>query len=353
MAGGIGSRFWPLSRNANPKQFLDILGTGRTLIQQTFDRLSKVVMAENIYVVTNEIYAAQVKEQLPALSDAQVLCEPARKNTAPCIAYATYKIAELNSEANIIVAPSDHVIADEAKFISCIESAFEFTSKNECLLTLGIQPSRPDTGYGYIQFKDDKKPLPNKIYKVKTFTEKPNLEMAKFFLQSGDFLWNAGIFIWNVQSILKALHEYLPEMCNLFDEGAGEYNTGKELEFIKKIYPLCPNVSIDFGVMEKAKNVYVLGSEFGWSDLGTYGSLYEHMKQDENKNAVVGKNVMLYDTKNCIVQMPKNKLVVLQGLDNYIVVESDNVLLVCRKDDEQQIRQFVNDVKLNKGEKFV
>lgn len=353
MAGGIGSRFWPLSRNANPKQFLDILGTGHTLIQQTFDRVAKVCAPENIYVVTNEIYAEQVKQQLPLLTTEQILCEPARKNTAPCIAYACYKIAKLNPHANVIVAPSDHVIANAARFEESIVKAFEFTAKNDCLLTLGIQPSRPDTGYGYIQFIDDKKPEENKVYKVKTFTEKPNLEMAKFFLQSGEFLWNAGIFIWSVKSIINALQQHLPEMSTLFEEGNAVFNTEDESEYIKKIYPLCANVSIDFGVMEKAKNVHVMSTEFGWSDLGTYGSLYEHMKQDENKNAVVGKNVMLYDTKNCIVQMPKNKLVVLQGLDDYIVVESDNVLLICRKEDEQHIRQFVNDVKLNKGEKFV
>lgn len=353
MAGGIGSRFWPLSKNANPKQFLDILGIGKTLIQQTFDRISKVCPAENIYVVTNESYIQQVKAQLPLISDAQILGEPARKNTAPCIAYACHKILKLNPDANIIVAPSDHVIAKEDKFIAAIKKALEFTSSNDCLLTLGIQPSRPDTGYGYIQFVDDKNPAENKIFKVKTFTEKPNLEMAKFFLQSGEFLWNAGIFIWNAKAIVSALQEHLPEMNSLFQEGAAVLNTADESEYIEKIYPLCNNISIDFGVMEKAKNVFVLSTEFGWSDLGTYGSLYEHIKQDENKNAVVGNNVMMYDSKNCIVNMPKGKLAVIQGLDDYIVVEADNVLLICRKDDEQSIRQFVNDVKINKGEKFV
>lgn len=353
MAGGIGSRFWPMSRNAYPKQFLDILGTGRTLIQQTYDRFLKICPKENIYIVTNESYVDLVKKQLPALSDNQVLGEPHRKNTAPCVAYASYKISKTNPDANIVVAPSDHIILKEEAFVAAITKGLDFTAKNESLLTLGIHPSRPDTGYGYIQFIDDKKEEENKISKVKTFTEKPNLEMAKFFLQTGEFVWNAGIFLWNVKTILKAIQDYLPEMDVLFREGAPFYNTPDEMKHVRNAYELCTNISIDFGVMEKAKNVYVMSAEFGWSDLGTYGSLYEHIKHDEHKNAVVGKNVMMYDSTNCIVNVPKDKLVVLQGLDDYIVVESESVLLICRKQDEQQIRQFVNDVKINKGEKFV
>jgi len=353
MAGGIGSRFWPMSRNVFPKQFLDILGTGKTLIQQTYDRFLKICPQENIFVVTNEAYVDLVLKQLPALNPNQVLGEPYRKNTAPCITYASYKISMLNPAANIVVAPSDHVILKEAEFTKAILKGLEFVSNNASLLTLGIQPSRPDTGYGYIQFIDDKMQEENKISKVKTFTEKPNLEMANFFLQTGEFLWNAGIFLWNVQSIHNSISQHLPDIDTLFHEASSHFNQPDEYDYVKKAYEQCTNISIDFGVMEKAKNVFVMSAEFGWSDLGTYGSLYEHIKHDTNENAVVGKHVMMYDSKNCIVNVPKDKLVVIQGLNDYIVVEADNVLLICRKQDEQQIRQFVNDVKLTKGEKFV
>ena len=353
MAGGIGSRFWPMSRNSFPKQFLDILGTGKTLIQQTFERLQKVCPTENIFVVTNESYVDLVKDQLVGIDPANVLGEPYRKNTAPCIAYASTKIAALNPNANIVVAPSDHVILKEDEFILAIEKALEFTSKSDKLLTLGIRPSRPDTGYGYIQFIDDKKVQANKIYKVKTFTEKPDIEMAKFFVKTGEFLWNAGIFIWNVTAIQKAIQSHLPEIDSLFKDAASHFGKATEPDQVRMVYEHCTNISIDFGVMEKADNVHVMSADFGWSDLGTYGSLYEHIDHDENENAIVGKNVMTYGAKDCMINMPKNKLVVIQGLQNYIVVESDGVLLICRKDDEQQIKQFVNDVKLNKGDKFV
>jgi mannose-1-phosphate guanylyltransferase len=353
MAGGIGSRFWPMSRNAFPKQFLDILGTGKTLLQQTYERFLAICPKENIFIVTNEIYVDLVLKQLPELKASQVLGEPHRKNTAPCIAYASYKISKINPEAKIVVAPSDHVILKEAEFSKAVLKGLNFVSENNSLLTLGIQPSRPDTGYGYIQFIDDKTQEENKISRVKTFTEKPNLEMAKFFLQTGEFLWNAGIFMWSAKSIHGAIKEHLPDIDALFHEAADHFNSPDENEYVKKAYEQCTNISIDFGVMEKARNVYVMSAEFGWSDLGTYGSLYEHIRHDADENAVVGKNVMLYDTKNCFVSVPKDKLVVLQGLDEYIVVESENVLLICRKQDEQQIRQFVNDVKLTKGEKYV
>ncbi|MBL0341479.1 MAG: mannose-1-phosphate guanylyltransferase [Bacteroidetes bacterium] len=353
MAGGIGSRFWPMSRNAFPKQFLDILGTGKTLLQQTYDRFLKACPKENIYVVTNEAYVDLVLKQLPDLLPSQVLGEPHRKNTAPCIAYASYKISKLNPNAKVVVAPSDHVILKEDEFIKTILKGLDFVSKNDSLLTLGIRPNRPDTGYGYIQFIDDKIQEENKISKVKTFTEKPNLEMAKFFLQTGEFLWNAGIFLWSVGSIHKAISEHIPEMDSLFHEAADHFNEPDENEFVRKAYEQCTNISIDFGVMEKARNVYVMSAEFGWSDLGTYGSLYEHIKHDASENAIVGKNVLVYDSKNCIINMPKDKLVVVQGLDDYIVVESEGVLLICKKQDEQQIRQFVNDVKLTKGDKFI
>lgn len=354
MAGGIGSRFWPMSRSAHPKQFLDILGIGQTLLQQTFDRFLKVCPRENIFIVTNEDYRTLVHEQLPGIDPENVLLEPSRKNTAPCVAYASYKIAKKNPNAITVVAPSDHLILKEDVFLEAINSCYAKAAKNNCLVTLGITPTRPDSGYGYIQFiPSDTVEADEKMKKVKTFTEKPDLEMAKFFLQSGDFLWNSGIFIWSVDSIIKAFETHAPEMASMFSDGNKVYYTPQENDFIKKAYNECKNISIDYAIMEKAKNVYVRSSDFGWSDLGTWGSLYEQTKHDANSNAVVGKNVLLYDSKNCIVNVPKDKLVVLQGLDDYIVVESDNILLVCKKEDEQQIRVFVNDVKVSKGDKFV
>ncbi len=354
MAGGIGSRFWPMSRTSQPKQFIDILGSGETLIQQTFRRFERVCPSKNIYIVTNEIYSELIKKQIPHINDEQIICEPTRRNTAPCIAYANYKILQINPNANIIVAPSDHIILKEDSFTEVITAALEATEKNDCLVTLGIKPSRPDTGYGYIQFNEQiTSEKDTRIKKVKTFTEKPALEMARSFLQSGDFLWNAGIFVWSLKSIMKAFEKYLPEVDTVFKDGMRYYNTKNEKNFIQNAYTICKNISIDYGIMEKADNVYVLSSEFGWSDLGTWGSLYETRQKDENANTIVGKNVMVYDTTNCIVNMPKDKLVVLQGLDDYIVVEDDNILLICKKKEEQQIRQFVNDVMSEKGEKFV
>jgi mannose-1-phosphate guanylyltransferase len=354
MAGGIGSRFWPMSRTSHPKQFLDILGTGRTLLQQTYDRLERIVPKENIYVVTNEAYEGLVKEQLPLLKKDNVLSEPSRKNTAPCIAYASYKIHKHDPKANIVVAPSDHLIIKEDTFVKAIKSCFTKTKSEDCLLTIGLRPTRPDTGYGYIQYREpDKKEKDQRIKKVKTFTEKPDLEMAKFFLQSGDFLWNSGIFIFSTQSIIRAFEKYLPDMASIFANGQKAYNTPKEKEFIAQAYTSCKNISIDYAIMEKADNVYVRSSIIGWSDLGTWGSLYDHIKKDGDGNAVVGKNVMLYQSKNCIVNVSKDKLVVMEGLEDYIVVESDNIILICKKQDEQQIRNFVNDVKVSKGDKFI
>ena len=354
MAGGIGARFWPMSRQNHPKQFIDILGTGDTLIQSTFNRFRRVCPAENIYIVTNEIYKKQVLDQLPDIQAAQVLCEPSRRNTAPCIAYANYRIFQLNPEANVVVAPSDHIILKEDIFIEVITAALEASEKNNWLLTLGIQPSRPDTGYGYIQFDESTVyQADNRIKKVKTFTEKPQLEMAKQFLSSGDFLWNSGIFIWKLKTIMAAFDKHLPEISQLFKAGTGKYATPEEDAFIQQTYSVCKSISIDYGVMEKAENVYVLSSDFGWSDLGTWGSLYDTRKKDEHGNTVVGQNVLMYNSHNCIVNMPKEKLVVLQGLDDYIVVEDEGTLLVCRKGDEQHIRQFVNDVMIEKGEKYV
>jgi len=354
MAGGIGARFWPMSKTARPKQFIDILGTGETLIQQTFNRFLKVCPPENILIVTNERYKDLVIEQLPLIKESQVLCEPSRRNTAPCIAYANYKILSENPDARVVVAPSDHIIMKEDVFVEVVTEALDVVAHNDWLLTLGIKPSRPDTGYGYIQYNSDAPYEKNKdIKKVKTFTEKPQLEMAKQFLESGDFLWNAGIFIWSLKSIMSAFKNYLPEVDSLFAEGIGKYNTGEESSFINETYSVCSNISIDYGIMEKAQNVYVYAADFGWSDLGTWGSLYDIKEKDDDGNAVIGNNVMTYDSKNCIVNMPKNKLVVIQGLEDYIVAEGDHSLLICRKEDEQMIRNIVNDIQIEKGEQYV
>ncbi len=349
MAGGIGSRFWPMSRTEFPKQFIDILGTGRTLIQQTFDRLLKIAPKEQIFIVTNDLYKSLVIEQLGVGPD-QVLCEPSRRNTAPCIAYANYKIAQRNPNANILVAPADHLILKEDVFVEVIETALKHTAEQEALLTLGISPSRPDTGYGYIQFDDSNE---SPIKPVKTFTEKPNLELAKQFVASGEFSWNSGMFIWSLQSIQKAFENLMPDLDALFKEHATDFDSPNEEQAIAKIYSVCKSVSIDYGIMEKAENVSVINADIGWSDLGTWGSIYTHISPDQDGNALIGDNIMMYDSKDCIVSMPNEKLVVLQGLKDYIVVESNNTLLVCKKQDEQKIKEFVTDVKLNKGERYV
>jgi mannose-1-phosphate guanylyltransferase len=355
MAGGIGSRFWPLSRTRKPKQFLDILGTGRTLLQQTFDRLKHVFPVENIFIVTNEDYESLVMKQLPEISARQVLCEPMRRNTAPCIAYGNHKIELLNPKANIMVAPSDHVILNEQAFLDVVNKGLRFVAENDCLLTLGIRPSRPETGYGYIQINGDKAGIAfnDSIRKVKTFTEKPDLKMAELFIQSGDFFWNSGMFFWSLRSIMQAFSLYLPDVDQLFSEGNAVYNTDKESEFINKVYPNCKNISIDYGIMEKAENVHVLCSDFGWSDLGTWGSLYDMLSKNGEQNTIVGSKVFTYNSQNCLINLPDNKLAVIQGLDDYIVVESDNILLICRKQDEQKIKNFVNDVRIEEGEEYI
>lgn len=349
MAGGIGSRFWPMSTTKQPKQFIDVLGTGRTLIQQTWDRFLRVCPKENILIVTNGIYKNQIKEQLPEITDDQILCEPTRRNTAPCIAYANQKIFKQNPNANIVVSPSDHIITKEDKFIEVVTTALNATNQNDWLVTLGIKPSRPDTGYGYIQYEN----TDSEIKKVKTFTEKPNLEIAKSFIESGDFVWNAGIFIWSLKAINKAFDKYLPEVNEIFVDGIEQYNTPNEESFIEEAYSVCKNISIDYGIMEKADNVYVLPANFGWSDLGTWGSLFENSKKDENNNVVQSKNALLYNSKNNVVNVSDDKLVVIQGLDDFIVVEKNNSLLICKKEEEQLIRNIVNDVKLEKGEEYI
>jgi mannose-1-phosphate guanylyltransferase len=353
MAGGVGSRLWPMSRTANPKQFHDLMGTGKSLLRQTFERFTGIVPLENVFVVTAADYEGLVKKQIPELKSDQILTEPDRRNTGPCVAYACFKIEDLNKNAVITVAAADHYIIDEENFRQTILLGAKQAMHTDCLITLGIKPTRPDTGYGYIQFTEASDAIDAKIKKVKTFTEKPDLDLAKQFLESGDFYWNSGIFIWSVKSVLKGIEKHMPHTNGLFNEGRGFYNTPKEKAFINTIYQQCKNLSIDYGLMEKAKNVFVILSDFGWSDLGTWGSLYSHIAKDENKNAVVGKNIRFYDANNNMVNVSKEKLVVIQGLEDYIVVESEGILLICKKNDEQKIKQFVNDVKLEKGDKFI
>lgn len=354
MAGGVGSRFWPLSRQGRPKQFLDIIGTGKTLIQQTFERFVPYIPVENIFVVTSVRYKNLVKEQLPELKDEQVLLEPLRRNTAPCIAYAIHKIKLKNPQANLIVAPSDHLIIKEEEFMRQVKKGLDFIENNDALLTLGIKPSRPETGYGYIQVKErvEFNQFDN-LYKVKTFTEKPDLEMAQIFVDCGEFFWNSGIFIWSLSSINSAFETYLNDISSLFAKGEKLYNTEDEVHFINKTYSECKGISIDYGIMEKAQNVYVLTADFGWSDLGTWGSLYDNKQKDTGGNVINGENILTYDTTNCIINISKEKVAVLQGLDGYIIAESDDTLMVCRKEDEQQIKQFVTDVRIQKGDSLV
>lgn len=354
MAGGAGTRFWPISRSAHPKQFLDILGLGKTLLQQTFERFTRICPAENILIVTSAEYKAITLEQLPSINESQVLLEPARRNTAPCIAYANFRIKKLNPNAKIIVAPSDHLILNEDEFIKTIETGLDFVSENDSLLTLGIEPSRPDTGYGYIQIdKNEENDFAKKLRKVKTFTEKPDIDMAKFFVESGEFYWNSGIFIWSLKTIQNSFEKLLPEIYSMFSEQEEAFATVDEQKAIDQIYPNCTNISIDYGIMEKSTNVFVLGAQFGWSDLGTWTSLFDHMEKDDQRNAVNGEHIMLYDVEETIVKSDTGKLIVIQGLKNQIVVDTEDALLICDKNEEQQLRLFVNDIKAKKGDKFI
>ncbi len=351
MAGGIGSRFWPVSRMAYPKQFLDILGIGRTLIQGTFDRFAKFIPVANIYIVTSEEYRHIVAEQLPDIPAENIICEPSRKNTAPCIAYISFKLAALNPQGSLICAPADHIILDDTAFNKVCLEAMDFVVKHRALITLGIKPSHPNTGYGYIQF--EQQPVSDNVYQVKTFTEKPNLEIAKTFLQSGDFLWNAGIFVWQIKNIVEAFEKYLPEMAELFVAESEHFNKPDEKEAINRIYPQCTNISIDYGIMEKADNVYIIPSSFGWSDLGTWNSAYDNMEHDYLGNAAAGNQIMVIDSTRCMVHVPNDKLVLLQGLDDFIVVDTKDVLLICKKEKEQEIKEYVAEVKRNKGDRFL
>jgi mannose-1-phosphate guanylyltransferase len=339
MAGGIGSRFWPVSTTDFPKQFHDMLGSGDTLIQKTFSRLSKLIPAENILILTNERYNDLVLQQLPMVKQEQVLLEPAMRNTAPCILYASLKIQKQNPNAVMVVAPSDHWIEDEDAFSRNLQLCFDFCQKENALMTLGIQPTFPNTGFGYIEF--DKTNV-NAIKKVNQFREKPDYETAKAFLDSGNFLWNGGIFIWSVKSITEAFEKFQPQMNALFQQGSESYNTDNEKEFIHTNYEKAENISIDYAVLEKAKNVYVLPATFDWNDLGTWGSLHDKLDKDDNNNTVVNATVILENASNNIIRSEAKKLVVIDGLDDYIIVDNENVLMIYPKSKEQDIKRITD-----------
>ena len=351
MAGGIGSRFWPKSRTSYPKQFLDILNTGKSLIRWTYERYAAFIPNENIYIVTSDEYVSIVHEQLPELPIENILAEPSRKNTAPCVAYISYKLLQKDPEAALIVAPSDHMILDNEAFRNITNKALDFVTQIKSLVTLGIKPTHPNTGYGYIQHETI--PAGDGIFKVKTFTEKPNLELAKTFLSSGDFLWNAGIFVWQVKNVMKAFEKYQPEMYELFDNEKANFNTANENDAINRIYPLCTNVSIDFAIMEKADNVFVIPSSFGWSDLGTWNSAYDNLDKDYLGNAVASENVIVIDATKCMVSAAHDKLVLIQGIDDCIIVDTKDVLMICKKEKEQAIKEYVAEVKRNKGDRYL
>jgi len=350
MAGGIGSRFWPFSRTQHPKQFHDVLGVGRSMLQLTVDRFRGICPPENVFIVTNRDYIDLVHEHLPELPADQILGEPIGRNTAPCIAYASYRIAQRDPQATLIISPADHAVLREEELRRLIREAVAAARQHDVLITLGIHPARPDTGYGYIQYMDEPAHrLPDtSLYKVKTFTEKPNAELARMFIDSGDFLWNAGLFVWRADVIIEAFHQCLSDIAEVFDEGQHLLGTPDEKAFIDEAYSRCRNISIDFGVMEKADNVYVLPADIGWSDLGTWDSLHQVSAHDAQGNVVDGE-VMLYDTRDCIIKTPHERLVVVQGLEGYIVAEHDNVLLICQRSEEQRVKEFVADAKSKKG----
>ncbi|EKT4510071.1 mannose-1-phosphate guanylyltransferase [Flavobacterium psychrophilum] len=344
MAGGVGSRFWPVSTTEFPKQFHDMLGSGETLIQKTFSRLAKLIPAENILILTNESYNHLVLEQLPMVKQEQVLLEPAMRNTAPCILYGSLKIQKADPNAVMVVAPSDHWIEDETAFARNLQECFDFCAKENALMTLGIQPTFPNTGFGYIEYdKTDANP----IKKVNQFREKPDYETAKLFLDSGNFLWNGGIFIWSVKTITEAFSVFQPKMNDLFLQGLESYNTPAEKQFIEENYALAENISIDYAVMETAKNVYVLPATFDWNDLGTWGSLHEKLDKDENNNAVVNAKVLLENSSNNIVRSDADKLIVIDGLHDYIIVDKEGILLIYPKSKEQDIKSIVKKLEQN------
>lgn len=349
MAGGVGSRLWPVSTEKYPKQFHDLLGTGESLLQKTFNRINQLIPAENILIATNKRYEELVLEQLPEINNKQLLLEPVMRNTAPCILYAALKIHQQNKNAVMLVAPSDHWIENETEFIKNIETSFKVCAKEDMLMTLGIQPNHPNTGYGYIQFEENS----SEIKKVKTFTEKPNIEKATQFLASGDYLWNAGIFVWSASSILDAFKKYLPEMVSILDNENNVYNTDLEGDFIKNNYEKCENISIDFGIMERSEKVHVLPVDFGWDDLGTWGSLYNKLSKDNHQNATVGSNTIFKDANGNMVSTKNGKKVVVQGLQDFIIVEKDDVLVICPRKEEQDIKQLREEAKETFGEKYV
>ena len=347
MAGGTGTRFWPYSRNTKPKQFIDALGTGRSLLQMTYDRFSSTVPNENIWIVSNEIYSDLLAEQLPELNAENILLEPTKRNTAPCIAYAAYKIKKKDPNAVMVILPSDHVIFKEEQFLEVVNTAVEGAG-DEQLITIGIEPNRPETGYGYIQFIESEQPLK----KVKTFTEKPELDLAQKFLESGDFVWNAGIFVWSVKAIISAFEKYQSELAETFDEGEDYYFTEKESAFIKSAYSISKSVSIDYAIMEKAEHVSVVLGDFGWSDLGSWNALHEIKEKDTHENVFEG-DVMSYNSRNNYVLSKTNRLIVTEGLEGYLVADFDDVLLICRKEDSGIFREFVSDIKEQKGDKLI
>ncbi|MDG1518208.1 MAG: mannose-1-phosphate guanylyltransferase [Flavobacteriales bacterium] len=354
MAGGVGSRFWPFSTQENPKQFLDILGIGKSLIQLTFERLSKVCPKDQIFVVTNDDYADLIDKQLPEIPKDNILFEPVRRNTAPCVAYGCYKIHDKNPNAKILVAPSDHLIIKEEDYLNAIRAAFSSCAHEDILITLGIKPTRPDTGYGYIQATEISLESNKDLLKVKTFTEKPNKELAEVFFESGDFSWNSGMFIWSSKSIVNSFKQNMFEIHDLFKDGFGIYCTDKEHDFIQEIYAQCVNISVDYAILEKADNVYVLPCDIGWTDLGTWGALYNQVEKDSKDNAIVGKSVKLYNSVKNIISNPTDKLIVIDGLEDYIVVNTSDALLICKKDNEQKIKQFVTDLGSTKEyKKFI
>lgn len=351
MAGGIGSRFWPKSRHNSPKQFIDILGIGKSLLQLTYDRFLKLCPAENIFIVTNGQYKELVLSQLPGIAAENILCEPSRNNTAPCIAYATFKLAAKDPHARMVVAPSDHFILKEDVFIDKVKLALDTAAHKEMLLTLGITPSRPDTGYGYIKFE---KQGDNGVHKVSLFTEKPDMEKAREFVQDGNYVWNAGIFIWRAETAKEAFRQFCPDIYSIFEKGEAVYNTPAEQAFINENYPGSPNTSIDYAIMEKAGNVATIPADFGWSDLGTWASLYEAAdKENGDGNVAAGGSIQLQDTSDCIIHLPENKLAVIRGLKNFIVVDDKDVLLIYPKQHEQEIKKVTEELRRSKKDHYL
>ena len=341
MAGGIGSRFWPMSTPECPKQFVDVLGTGRTFIQMTVDRFKGLIPAENVWVVTSQAYRELVMEQLPEVPVGNILLEPCRRNTAPCIAYASWRIKSIDPKATIVVSPSDHLILDTAEFQRVVSSALDFASTSDAIITLGMKPTRPETGYGYIQTDMTCPSVRNKeIYRVDAFKEKPDLTTAEKYIRKPTMLWNAGIFIWNVSTIVNALRVYAPEINDIFENLLPIYGTAKEQDTINEEFPKCESISVDYAILEKSEEIYCFPASFGWSDLGTWGALRENVSQDKSGNAIIGENVKTYETRDCVIHCSQERRVVVQGLEGYIVAEKDNTLLICKLSEEQRIKQF-------------